>query len=95
MQDNNTRIYGVDFVKMLAVLGVFIYHIAVQLDIPSIESLINVGVNCRLGRVCVTIFFCASGFLIHGSNNDRPVKEYVGHRTKAIYPMFYLTYIFF
>lgn len=98
MQSENIctkRIFGMDLVRTLATIFIFTYHFNLLWGENGIQIFneTSIGMLCTLG---VSMFFVLSGAgLIYGDRGDFSLKQYLKKRFLAVFPLFYVSYLFY
>lgn len=95
MKDN---FFYIDFIKVIACISVMLFH----LDVHSFYSDQNASLlfglkllNINLGDIAVSLFIIVSGFGLGLTNRQSfCIKMYAKKRFLAIYPSFWVSYIF-
>lgn len=82
-----------DFVRALCALGIVAYHFSCHLREGAFLPLFNTG-NIDWGSTLVTTFFVLSGILLYKNNKEIYLKKYYYKRWKAIFPSFYLAFLY-
>lgn len=84
-----------DFVRALCAIGIIVYHYCCHVpnrDFLPLYSYVNDG----WGNLLVTMFFVISGALLYYNHGDVGFnRTYFFKRWKAIFPCFYLAFVFF
>ena len=87
-------IEGVNLARIVGAIGIIVFHYGCHNGILS--PYLCSYANDSWGRVLVAVFLAISGAcLARTYASDFEWKHYFGRRWKAIYPMFYLCYLFF
>lgn len=93
------RYFGLNLVRCLSMLGVFVFHYFLYLSNDSVGSgalqkaAHILGSEVGLGPVCVCMFLMLSGFLLVNSNDETlNLKVYFWKRFKTIFPIYWFCY---
>ncbi len=100
---SSQRLGGYDFIRAVAVLGIFLYHFLVALNQSARPVTITIAgrlvldVNLEpVGYVFVTVFFMLSGALLHHRYRELENKEeiltFYKKRALSLFPPFYLLF---
>lgn len=91
------RIFYLDFIRAISVIGIVIFHFNTSIvsnKIKANEIFYNNYENGNLGGIGVSLFFIISGAaLMYNYNQNYSIKEYFKKRIMGIYPMFWVAYI--
>lgn len=84
------RIIGLDLLRVLAALGIMMYHFFFIGPLQGFYSMDIFIEGAFLGEFGVDIFFILSGYSIFLSIKNRNRKDFILSRIKRIYPTFFL-----
>lgn len=88
MSTTAARIVGFDWLRVLALLLVTVFHGLVLLDLQSWTQIAGMS----MGSLGVSLFLALSGALI--GRDDRPAIEWLVARLKKIYPAYWIATLF-
>ena len=97
MEQKKERLFYLDFIRVVAMMLVVIYHFFKHFDISFNISAFNPlkleFIHLNLGFLGVTLFFIISGAsLMYNYSEKIDYKRYFKRRFKSIYPMFWIAY---
>ena len=88
------RMPGADFIRAVCALGIIIFHFSVYTNSPL--TCFHYNANSQCGSPIVTVFFVLSGMMLRYNNYEiSSLKKFYYKRWKAIFPAFYIAYVFF
>lgn len=88
------RIAAYDFIRAVCAMGIVIYHFSCSSNC-GFQPLKNYA-NGEWGDIFVAIFFILSGAMLYKSHTEiLSVRKFYFKRWRAIFPMFYLAYIYY
>lgn len=88
MSTTAARIVGFDWLRVLALLLVTVFHGLVLLDLQSWTQIAGMS----MGSLGVSLFLALSGALI--GRDDRPAIEWLVARLRKIYPAYWIATVF-
>jgi len=88
MSKTATRIFGFDWIRVLALLLVTVHHCLSLLDLQDWTRIAGMS----MGSLGVSLFLALSGALI--GNDNRPAFEWLVARLKKIYPAYWIATVF-
>ena len=90
------RLFELDLIRVIAIFSILIYHFT--LNDREIFEVLKIGhySNIHLGHFGVSLFLILSGTALVISEKEKfSIKEFYKKRIKAIFPLYYLTFILF
>ena len=89
------RIDACDFIRFFSAVGIVLYHISCKLPAEGFHLLYTYA-NGTFGYLFVGVFFILSGAMLYYNQPQiGSLRTFYYKRWKAIYPMFYLAYLYY
>ena len=91
---NQRRVFYLDFIRVVSILFIFIYHFNIAMEDFNISvpfSLLTNTCNVTLGHIGVSLFLLLSGAsLTYTYPKYKTLKEFYKKRFLSIFPAFWL-----
>lgn len=90
---NTEKIYSIQLIRAVCAIGIVIFHFGCHSNCDMVKNLF--AFDGLLGSIIVPVFFMISGYVLYYNYKEiNSLKIYYYKRWKAIFPMFFLVYIF-
>lgn len=91
------KVYELDIIRALCAIGIVLFHVSVSKNLSyDVPGFLRRYANGDYGSLIVGMFFMISGgVLYHNYKDTADMSIFYYKRWKAIFPMFYITYLFF